>query len=93
MICFDLSATLQKQQDQIKYWLDFLQSTLPLNPNEKAMLKVVLVGLKAELKGEYCVGQSTLLYLREHWPLLPLYEEIFEVSSFKDQSILISTNI
>ncbi len=59
LVCFDLSATPQDQLEQVLYWLQFLNSSVPTLPqmlsssnnnnnNNNKNWRVMIVGLKSD---------------------------------------------
>lgn len=92
LVCFDLSGSLDDQITQISYWLDFLNSSLPLPPPPSSPLSnwgIILVGLRADLK-KPSVQQIQLHHitaLATRWPRLSiLNKQVFTVSSFTSEA-------
>ncbi len=87
LLCFDLSATLPDQIEQVLYWLKFLQSSIPRlysGNNVDKNWSVIVVGLKNDAKKETFSADS----IRSWQPMvpdLPLYDRLFEVSSLQAQ--------
>ncbi len=95
LICFDLSASPQEQRDQIFFWLQFLHSSIPRflrmttyseinsnNSNDDKNWRVLVVGLKSDLKTAATFTSSSLQAWQSQMPDLPLFQShLFEVSS------------
>lgn len=89
LVCFDLGAKVQEQIDQVSYWLNFLESSLPLPPSSSPPQRdgkwvIFLVGLRSDL----CKRQDSSPFQQDHinswtknWPRLPIFNQIFMVSS------------
>jgi len=89
IICFDLSKPLNKQKNQIEYWLNFLQSSLFPSGGQSSCSdwEIVLVGLRAdELATEN--NQITYPYVSQHWPKLPFNKTIFRVCSLTKDGVV-----
>lgn len=86
LLCFDLGATVHEQMDQVRYWLDFLNSSLLL-PSRAASgdekWTIILVGLRSDLhqKGSPMLQQQHLNAWKKKWPRLPIFNQMFMVSS------------
>ncbi len=102
LVCFDLSATPQEQRDQIFFWLQFLHSSIPNLPqlhttstnnnnnnnnnNDNKNWRVMLVGLKSDLKGRSVFTTDSINSWQSQMPDLPLFHhQLFEVSSLDKQ--------
>ncbi len=98
LVCFDLSATLEEQREQIFFWLQFLHSSIPNLPRLHSSTnngdnnssdknwRVIIVGLKSDLKSEATFELSSLQSWQSQMPHLPFYcEKLFEVSSLQAQ--------
>lgn len=70
---------------QISYWLDFLNSSLPLPPSPippDSKWCIILVGLRSDMQGaKQQFQQRHLLVWKGRWQCLPLHDELFVVSS------------
>jgi hypothetical protein len=83
ILCYDYSAPEDVQQDQISYWLDFLQSTLPSSSQFKSKWQVLIVGTKSD----QCNTNQGQLQLpispswEVLWPNLPLHNHQYIISS------------
>lgn len=85
-LCFDLSEPLEGQIDQVGYWLDFLNSALPLPHNasstENEKWTIMIVGLRADLvKFPPPLQPHHLQSWKKRWPRLPIFHQMFMVSS------------
>eukprot|EP00026_Physarum_polycephalum_P003518 Phypoly_transcript_03531.p1 GENE.Phypoly_transcript_03531~~Phypoly_transcript_03531.p1 ORF type:complete len:802 (+),score=106.01 Phypoly_transcript_03531:131-2407(+) len=93
VLCYDFSASEKTQNEQISYWLDFLQSTLPTtqfsHPTSPSNWQVIVVGTKID----QCKikPQQHTLPIRESWKRLwtslPLHTNQYIVSSHKIKGI------
>lgn len=87
LVCFDLAASLQEQMDQVRYWMDFLNSSLPIPARSTSEADekwtIILVGLRSDLlaKGSSMLQQKHLNAWRRKWPRLPIFSHMFMVSS------------
>jgi hypothetical protein len=87
IVCYDLSASLKLQTEQLSYWLSFLCSTLPGSPESRSKWRVMIVGTKNDAhQPEQLVGDSIPTW-QEQWPSLPLHKKHFTVSSHKMQGV------
>lgn len=80
LLCFDLSRTLKEQFEQVSYWLDFLNSALPLDGPDNRSWSIIIVGLRSDLQSP----ESTKLEFDawcNKWPRLPIFNQIFYVSA------------
>jgi hypothetical protein len=81
IVCYDLSASPELQNEQLSYWLNFLHSTLSGSPESKSKWRVMVVGTKHDM-----YQQKQLVDLiptwQEQWPSLPLHKQHFVVSSY-----------
>lgn len=88
LVCFDLGGTIEDQITQVNYWLNFLYSSLslPSSPASKdGKWKIFLVGLKSDLQKEnLSFLQKTLQSWKKKWPRLPIWDQMFLVSSLND---------
>lgn len=86
VVCYDLGVSIQEQMDQVRYWLDFLNSSLSL-PSRSASnddkWTIILVGLRSDMrnKGAPMLQQQHLNAWKKKWPRLPIYSTLFTVSS------------
>lgn len=78
VVCYNLALPYTEQKLQLKYWLNFLKSSLH---TKDAQWKVVLVGLRQDQKllDEQTIDMD---YVTQKWPTMDFYSEIFEVSSY-----------
>eukprot|EP00026_Physarum_polycephalum_P002549 Phypoly_transcript_02556.p1 GENE.Phypoly_transcript_02556~~Phypoly_transcript_02556.p1 ORF type:complete len:750 (+),score=131.28 Phypoly_transcript_02556:408-2657(+) len=93
ILCYDYSAPQQIQQEQISYWLDFLQSTLPTTPitsKSSPKWQVMVVGTKSD-KCNAEARQSSSLPISTSWeslwPNVPLHSHQYVVSSHQMSGI------
>lgn len=89
LVCFDLGATIEEQANQITYWLSFLDSSLPL-PSSTAVehngkWTIFPVGLRSDLQQRHPGNFQSdhIQSWKRTWPRLPIFDQIFNVSSFK----------
>lgn len=87
-LCFDLGVSQRKQIEQVSYWLNFLNSALPLPPHQPSTdsnMVIIPVGLRADLAQnlENCLQNSHLQVWKKKWNRLPLYNQLYHLSSFK----------
>src|SRR3978361_1256748 len=85
-VCFDCSKPAQEQLKHISFWLDFLNSSLPLPPPPSppgSKWSIVLVGLKSDLQQPSSpqLKKKHLASWKIKWPRLPLFNQLFSVSS------------
>lgn len=89
LVCFDLGATMEEQSNQVSYWLNFLNSSLPLPSGTGVQCNgkwaVFLVGLRSDLqeKTELMFQTNHLQTWKMSWSRLPIFDQIFSVSSLK----------
>ncbi len=91
LVCFDLSATVQQQQDQICYWLHFIHSSIPNLPqlyttpdNDRRNWRVLVIGLKYDLlrRGNDTLTPKFISSWQSDVPNPPLYHhKLFKISS------------
>lgn len=92
-MCFDLSDELQGQINQIKYWLDYLNSFFCINSetSQKSKWRVILVGTRADLSlqanSQPLVAANPILQWQQTWASLPLHHEIIFTSQTSTSSI------
>jgi hypothetical protein len=83
ILCYNYSAPEDVQQDQISYWLDFLQSTLPSSSQPTSKWQVLIVGTKSD----QCNTKPGNIQLpispawKVLWPNLPLHSHQYIISS------------
>ena len=82
VVCYDLSASQELQIEQRAYWLNFLQSTLPSNPDSKSKWRVIVVGTKSDESHSKNLADAVLSW-QQKWPNIPFHHQHFAVSSFK----------
>lgn len=87
-MCYDLSAPPEKQFEQISYWLDFLQSSLPLSKDigPTSKWRIIPVGLKKDLVKPASINNNIGSW-KTNWSQLPIFDQAFFVSSHKHDSI------
>lgn len=84
ILCYDLHQPRNVQLAQIAYWLDFLNSSLPISDSissEKCC--IILVGLRADIRNSSS-PQFTLEHLsswKQQWSRLPLFTQLFFISA------------
>lgn len=86
LVCFDLSKSLNDQNKQIAYWLDFLNSSLPLPPSgSQSNWGIIIVGVRADQQNPSPDEQLQPHHIRawsKQWPRLRiLNKRPFAVSS------------
>lgn len=90
LVCYDLGIPSSEQEDQIAYWLEFLNSTLLHSASTTGKCSIIIVGLGADKPNSTLTAGSTISILNTswkwRWPQLPLYEHIFAVSSLQSTS-------
>jgi hypothetical protein len=86
VMCFDSSDPPVIQNQQIKYWLDFLQSTLVISPESQSKSSVVIVGTKSD-NCKNLVPPDSIQSWRVMWSQLPIHNQQFSVSAHKNQGI------
>lgn len=98
LVCFDLKKEFQLQVAEIAYWLNFLNSSLPLPPppiSPNPNWRVFLVGTRSDLQDPTSskVQARQLAQWKRKFQSLPLFDEIFSVSSINSDGVqhLIST--
>lgn len=80
LVCFDLGATMEVQMEQVK----FLDSSLfsSSTPQKDGKWVIFIVGLRSDLrKGDAMFKQNHLDSWMNLWPHLPIFNQIFMVSS------------
>ncbi len=97
LVCFDLSATPQAQREQVSFWLQFLNSSIPNLPqlyspggdgnnSDNKNWRVMVVGLRSDLKRETILTTEIIQNWQSLMPNLPLFHhQLFEVSSLHIQ--------
>jgi hypothetical protein len=84
LICFDLSEPLENQCEQLGYWLNFLNSASQSNKyNDNTNWVVLLVGLKQDKQADSTVQLNHLEAWTNQFPHLPIFPQLFYVSSTK----------
>jgi hypothetical protein len=91
LLCFDLSDTCETQYDQLAYWMDFLNSALPLPQgdnkyNKDAKWVILPVGLRSDLQQPEVLEQSDLDTLTASFPRLPIFPQLYYLSSVKSET-------
>jgi hypothetical protein len=91
ILCYDYSASHDIQYEQLSYWLDFLQSTLPTSSHEaKSKWQVMVVGTKSDMCTSKQSGISSLSIppaWKAKWPNILFLDDQFIVSSHKMKGI------
>lgn len=74
IVCYDLQAPPEEQQNQLKFWLAFLNSSLlPCTNKQKPKWKIIPVGLRKDAcKSMYYTPQAAEM-LEKQWPTLPIH--------------------
>lgn len=92
ILCYDVGSTLETQKHQVAYWLNFLNSTSPLSPSSQPLATkwhIMITGLRADLRHDKAIGefhqQALLSSLKAQWKCLPIYNQLFIVSSLKSK--------
>ena len=93
LVCYDLSAAWEVQNNQRSYWLDFLQSTLPSPPDTRSKWRVIVVGTKSDESSNTKVPSDSTLSWQHKWHHLPLHHQHLTVSSFKMNGIQALTKV
>jgi hypothetical protein len=86
IVCFSLGVPVADQLKQIKYWLDFLNSSLSLPPlSSSPKWIIILVGVRADEQRDSSITQNPNIIenWKARWSQLPIYSKIFSVSSLK----------
>lgn len=91
LVCFDLSATPQDQLEQVLFWLQFLNSSVPnllqtlssANANKDKNWRVMIVGLKSDAKQKTIFTSESINSWQYQMKNLPLFNRLFEVSSLR----------
>jgi hypothetical protein len=85
LICFDLSEPFERQCEQVGFWLNFLNSALPLPPNklksDDMKWVLLLVGLKQDQQTTSVVQLPHLEAWAKLFPRLPIVPRLFYTSS------------
>jgi hypothetical protein len=86
LLCFDLSTPRKTQEDQLGYWLDFLNSALPLTQSNykydtNTKWVIVPVGLRSDQQQPKVLRKSDLGALIDFFPQLPILPQLFLLSS------------
>lgn len=86
LVCIDLAASFDEQTDQLKYWLDFLSSALPLSSNttpQNSKWTIIVVGLRSDCQPPQSpkFQQVHINSWQKQWPKLPIFHQMFQVSS------------
>jgi hypothetical protein len=88
LLCFDLSEPINKQHEQMEYWLNFINSALPL-PNrhyqyDDTVKWVILpVGLKLDLQKSPGLQTHNIKAWANQFSHLPIFPQLFDVSLTK----------
>lgn len=88
IVCYSLEDDAKEQQSQLTFWLEFLNSALPLASKlSSSKWKVMVVGLRSDSKhptSEFTADD--IAYWQNRFTRLPLYkEELFAISSTKSR--------
>jgi hypothetical protein len=88
LVCFSLGASSKEQIRQISFWLDFLNSSLPLpslSCTSVPKWNIILVGVRADEQQDFSLTQNPHIITswKKRWPQLPIALSIFTVSSLK----------
>lgn len=87
LVCFNLGLPVDLQTQQISFWLDFLNSSLPLpplpNPGKVPKWSIILVGVRADEQQDFSLTSNSNLITawKKRWPRLPICPSLFVVSS------------
>jgi hypothetical protein len=88
LVCYSLEVDAEEQQFQIAFWLDFLNSALPLSSKSiRSKWQVMIVGLRADVKHSSSFLKSKHI---QSWQFkytnLPLFtKELFSISATTPQ--------
>jgi hypothetical protein len=92
LVCFNLELPVEDQIQQISFWLNFLNSSLPLpplpaTPGAIPKWNVILVGVRQDEQHDFSLTKNPNLISqwKKRWPRLPLAPILFTVSSLKSQ--------
>jgi hypothetical protein len=92
LVCFNLGVPVEDQTQQISFWLDFLNSSLPLpplpaTPDAIPKWNIILVGVHQDKQQDFSLTQNPNLISqwKKRWSRLPLAPILFAVSSLKSQ--------
>lgn len=86
LVCFDLSSPPDQQRNQIKTWLQYLNSLLCLQSAvspiklDTAKWRVMVAGLKADKQQGFSQLTTTTAY-QNRFPALPLVAKVFHIST------------
>lgn len=88
LLCFDASLGIEQQKEHINYWLQYLDSLLVsgIPQGQHASFKVIIVGLRCEVATSVTTTNLQAA-LEASWGHLPLYKQIFSVSSYSNIGI------
>lgn len=92
ILCYDLGSSIDTQKLQIAYWLNFLNSVLPLPPpSEPPSTKwsIMITGLRSDLQHDEArprlQQQNILLTLKAQWKRIPIFDQLFIVSALESK--------
>lgn len=89
VLCYDMKESRQGQINQIGYWLDYLNSTLPLaapsTHNSESKWCIMIVGLRSDLQTDLSnlIQLKNLNAWQRNYTNLAIMNKLFTVSSFK----------
>jgi hypothetical protein len=86
IVCYDQSALPECQNEQLSYWLNFLHSNLSGALESRSKWQVIIVGTKSDVSQHKCFVDPIPTW-QAQWPILPLYEQHFVVSSHQMQGV------
>ena len=84
LVCYSLQVPANEQQSQVKFWLQFLNSALPMTSQlASSKWKVMMVGLRSdEAHPSSNFTKQDIGYWQQRFKRLPLHkDELFAVSS------------
>lgn len=96
LVCYDLSKPLDEQREQMRHWIEFLNSALPLPQtstkyNDNSKLVIIPVGLKSDLMdpSKPTLKPVHLLAWTSQFPRLPIFPHLFRVSAVESEASII----
>src|SRR3984957_9951386 len=88
VVCFDLAAPLETQRQQVTYWLDFLNSSLPtVLSTSIPKWKVMIVGTRKDRCEDSFLSSDIIPSWKSKWTNLPIHDQLFLVSAFSKEGV------